>query len=81
QYHNYRSEVWTIISGDAIFIQDGETTMVLPGDVLSIPIGSKHCLYAMTDTELIEVQMGDFIVEEDIVRLEKDWSVIIESIR
>lgn len=55
--------------------------MVLPGDVLSIPIGSKHCLYAMTDTELIEVQMGDFIVEEDIIRLEKDWFAIMEFIR
>ncbi|WP_107923561.1 sugar phosphate nucleotidyltransferase [Lysinibacillus parviboronicapiens] len=81
QFHNNRSEVWTIISGDAIFIQDGETKMVLPGDVLSIPIGSKHCLYALTDTELIEVQMGDSIVEEDIVRLEKDWPAIMESIR
>lgn len=81
QYHNYRSEVWTIISGDAIFILDDEIKMVLPGDVLSIPLGSKHCLYALTDTELIEVQMGDLIVEEDIVRLEKDWSAIMKSIR
>ncbi|MGE7110278.1 sugar phosphate nucleotidyltransferase [Lysinibacillus sp. NPDC047702] len=79
QYHNYRSEVWTIISGDAIFILDDEAKMVLPGDVLSIPLGSKHCLYALTDTELIEVQMGDLIVEEDIVRLEKDWSAIMKS--
>ncbi|MET4560718.1 mannose-1-phosphate guanylyltransferase [Lysinibacillus parviboronicapiens] len=81
QYHNYRSEVWTIISGDAIFILDDEIKMVLPGDVLSIPLGSRHCLYALTDTELIEVQMGDLIIEEDIVRLEKDWSAIMESIR
>ena len=81
QFHNHRSEVWTIISGDAIFIQDGETKMVLPGDVLTIPLGSKHCLYALTDTEIIEVQMGSSIVEEDIVRLEKDWSTIVESIR
>ncbi|WP_313892560.1 sugar phosphate nucleotidyltransferase [Psychrobacillus sp.] len=81
QFHNHRSEVWTIISGDAIFIQDGETKMVLPGDVLTIPLGSKHCLYALTDTELIEVQMGSSIVEEDIIRLEKDWSTIVESIR
>lgn len=49
---------------------------VIPGMVLKIPANSKHCLYALDDTELIEVQMGALIVEEDIVRLEYDWKLI-----
>lgn len=81
QFHNHRSEVWTIISGDSIFVQDGETRMVSHGDVLSIPLGSKHSLYALTDTELIEVQIGDHIVEEDITRLSNDWLEILETIK
>ena len=73
--------MWTIISGDSIFVQDGETRMVSHGDVLSIPLGSKHSLYALTDTELIEVQIGDHIVEEDITRLSNDWLEILETIK
>ena len=55
--------------------------MVSHGDVLSIPLGSKHSLYALTDTELIEVQIGDHIVEEDITRLSNDWLEILETIK
>lgn len=79
QYHHYRTEIWTIISGQAVFIQDGERRTVLPGDVLNIPIGSKHALYAHTDTELIEVQMGAPLVEDDIVRITLDWSETVNE--
>ncbi|URM33464.1 cupin domain-containing protein [Cytobacillus firmus] len=73
QYHHYREETWTIISGQAIFIQDGKKVHVRSGDVLQIPIGSKHAMYAETDVEFIEVQIGSPLVEEDIVRLTYDW--------
>lgn len=76
QFHQYRSEVWTVISGEAIFIIDGKRQKVLPGDVLQIPVRAKHSLMAIQDTEIIEVQMGESLVEEDIVRLEYDWLVI-----
>ncbi|MCK1986505.1 sugar phosphate nucleotidyltransferase [Lysinibacillus fusiformis] len=76
QFHQYRSEVWTVISGEAMFILNGELKKVLPGDVLKIPVGAKHALIAIEDTEIIEVQMGEFLVEDDIVRLTYDWQEI-----
>ncbi|MGE7999167.1 sugar phosphate nucleotidyltransferase [Lysinibacillus sp. NPDC093190] len=80
QYHNYRSEVWTIISGEALFILDGKQTNVRPGDIVQIPAKTKHSLYAVKDTEIIEVQMGEAVIEEDIVRLEYDWENVIVTI-
>ncbi|MGG2084586.1 sugar phosphate nucleotidyltransferase [Lysinibacillus pakistanensis] len=76
QFHHYRSEVWTVISGEAMFILNGEFQKVLPGDVLKIPVGAKHALMAIEDTEIIEVQMGELLVEDDIVRLTYDWQEI-----
>ncbi|CAM5190986.1 Mannose-1-phosphate guanylyltransferase OS=Ureibacillus acetophenoni OX=614649 GN=SAMN05877842_104137 PE=4 SV=1 [Ureibacillus acetophenoni] len=76
QYHNLREEIWTIISGKALFIQDGKIRLVYPGETLHIPLGSMHSIYAIEDTEIIEVQMGNSLVEEDIVRLEYNWEDI-----
>lgn len=76
QYHLKRSEVWTVISGAAEFILNGERRIVLSGDVLKIEVGDKHSLRAITDTEIIEVQMGSELIEEDIIRLEMEWSEI-----
>lgn len=76
QYHNLRSEIWTVIAGNALFILDGEVQKVIPGDTVHIPVGSKHSLYAIEDTEIIEVQMGETLVEEDIVRIEYNWKDI-----
>lgn len=73
QYHHHREETWTIISGLAIFVLDGKKKPVQAGDVLQIPAGSKHALYAETETEFIEIQMGTPLVEEDIVRITMDW--------
>ncbi|KIL49933.1 sugar phosphate nucleotidyltransferase [Jeotgalibacillus soli] len=78
QYHYYREETWTIIAGSAIFVQDGVKRTVKSGDVLTIPMGSKHAIYAETDTEFIEVQIGSPLVEDDIVRITKDWTETID---
>ena len=77
QYHHHRDETWTIISGLAVFVLDGEQKLVQAGDVLQIPAGSKHALYAETETEFIEVQIGTPLVEQDIVRLTEDWQETI----
>jgi len=78
QYHHYRDETWTIISGLAIFVQDGVKRLVQAGDVLQISAGSKHAIYAETETEFIEVQMGTPLVEDDIVRITMDWEETME---
>ncbi|AXH98444.1 cupin domain-containing protein [Sporosarcina sp. PTS2304] len=79
QYHNHREETWTIISGLAIFVLDGVQRLVHAGDVLQIPAGARHALYAETETEFIEVQIGAPLVEEDIVRVTEDWQETISQ--
>ncbi|MDR4939564.1 sugar phosphate nucleotidyltransferase [Bacillus wiedmannii] len=78
QYHNNRSEVWTIVKGEGIFVLDEEIRVVRPGDVLEIQPGQKHAIKAVTDLEFIEVQSGSELVEEDIVRIYMQWNEIEE---
>jgi mannose-1-phosphate guanylyltransferase len=73
QIHHHRTEVWTVISGEGEFIQDDRRRKVKAGDVLQIPIGSKHGLKAATDLEFIEVQLGEALEEADVVRLAMEW--------
>lgn len=76
QYHFKRSEVWTIIKGEGIFVYNDQFHVVKPGDVLQINVGEKHGLKAVTDLELIEVQSGSELVEEDIVRICMTWDEV-----
>lgn len=72
QYHNQRSEHWILTHGFAI-IQIGEKVFEAgPGQYFFIPLGYKHRLTnsGQDDLELIEVQVGDYLGEDDIVRLE-----------
>ncbi|WP_144660681.1 sugar phosphate nucleotidyltransferase [Bacillus tropicus] len=78
QYHNNRSEVWTIVKGEGIFVLDDEIRVVRPGDVLEIQPGQKHAIKAVTDLEFIEVQSGGELIEEDIVRIYMHWNEIEE---
>lgn len=63
--HNFRREVWTIISGSGRVVLDGKTKTVAVGDVVEIPVGAKHTLIAETNLQAIEVQMGEDISVED----------------
>jgi mannose-1-phosphate guanylyltransferase len=76
--HRYRSEVWTIIRGEGEFAFNGEICHVKQGDVLEIPVGAKHGIKAITDLELIEVQTGTELIEEDIVRIYMTWEEVQE---
>ncbi|MFC0213513.1 sugar phosphate nucleotidyltransferase [Paenibacillus chartarius] len=76
QMHFKRSEAWTVISGEGQFILNDKLFHIQAGDVLQIPIRARHSILAITDLEIIEVQTGSQLVEEDIVRLELDWNII-----
>lgn len=78
QVHDMRTEVWTITSGTGLFACDGTIYPVKSGDVLHIPSGTKHALKAISDLELIEVQSGINLVEEDITRLCLTWEETID---
>lgn len=73
QYHNHRKEVWTIIRGEGLLYKEGSKTKVHSGDVITISEGEKHGIMGVTDMEMIEVQLGGKLVEDDIIRLEMDW--------
>lgn len=78
QFHMQRSEVWTIIKGEGIFVQNDRLSVVRPGDVLKINVGDKHGLKAVTNLEMIEVQSGSQLIEEDIVRIFMSWEEVEE---
>lgn len=80
QYHLLRSEVWTVVSGQGEMILDGSVRMIGKGDVVIISAEAKHSLRAITDIEIIEVQTGSELIEDDIVRLAMDWEEIKISV-
>lgn len=73
QYHNNRKEIWSIIRGSGLLFVNGEKNEIKAGDVVSLKEGDKHGIKALTDLEIIEVQLGSPLIEEDIVRLQYDW--------
>lgn len=76
QYHNHRAEIWSIISGIATVTLEGEVQEYKPGEVVRIPLGSKHRVANNQDIPLviIEVQYGTYFGEDDIIRLEDDFA-------
>ena len=70
QSHNYRSEHWVVLSGSARVTLDNKTFMLKPGQSIDIPVKAKHSLANPYDEDLkiMEVQKGDKLVEEDIIR-------------
>ncbi|MFD1957528.1 sugar phosphate nucleotidyltransferase [Paenibacillus thailandensis] len=78
QYHLLRNEVWTIVSGNGVMVLNGKQFPVRAGDVLTIGKTARHSLRAETEMEIIEVQTGTELIEEDIVRLAFDWNEIME---
>lgn len=81
QTHQYRSEVWTVVEGEGEFVWNDQIIPIGPGDVLEIPAGTKHAIRASTDMEIVEVQMGSQLIEEDIVRHAMTWEEILLQVR
>jgi mannose-1-phosphate guanylyltransferase/mannose-6-phosphate isomerase len=72
QKHQHRTEHWVVVRGTAEVV-NGDETMILTEDQSTyIPIGAKHRLSNPTQDplELIEVQSGSYLGEDDIVRFE-----------
>lgn len=74
QIHHHRSEVWTFVEGEGIFVLDGEERSVKAGDTVIIPVEHWHAIKALTELTFIEVQSGNPLIEEDIERTEWDWN-------
>lgn len=63
--HKNRNEVWTVISGKGRTLVDGMMQEVKPGDVVTMQAGTRHTVFADTELQLIEVQLGKEISIHD----------------
>jgi mannose-1-phosphate guanylyltransferase len=72
QYHHKRAEHWVVTQGQAIVQVGDEKFETGIGEYHYIPLGEKHRLTNIGDSELvlIEVQVGNYLGEDDIVRLD-----------
>ncbi len=77
QIHHHRTEVWTFVEGEGLFVLDGEVRRVKAGDTVIIPVEHYHCIKAITELTFIEVQMGNPLIEEDIERFDWDWEKVV----
>lgn len=75
QAHKRRAEHWTVVSGTAQVIRDDETITLETDQSTYIPLGAKHRLENLGSEPLsvIEVQSGDYLGEDDIVRFEDKY--------
>ena len=75
QAHRCRAEHWVVIRGVARVTRDGEVFALAEDESVHIPAGVRHRLEnpGSAPLELIEVQMGRYLGEDDIVRFEDDY--------
>lgn len=76
QFHQKRAEVWTMVQGTGRVTLDGVTKDYTVGETVLIPLKAKHRIENPTNQKLvfIEVQYGSYFGEDDIVRIEDDYS-------
>ena len=72
QYHYHRAEHWVVVAGTARVLINDKSQLVTANQSVYIPLGDKHMLEnpGKEWLELIEVQSGSYLGEDDIVRLE-----------
>jgi mannose-1-phosphate guanylyltransferase len=72
QMHHHRAEHWIVVSGTARVTLDGQEKLLTENQSIYLPVGAIHALEnpGKMPLELIEVQVGSYLGEDDIVRLE-----------
>ncbi len=75
QSHHHRAEHWVVVRGTAEVTRDAETLQIHENESVYLPAG---CLHRLSNTgripvELVEVQTGAYLEEDDIVRVEDDF--------
>lgn len=75
QMHHHRAEHWIVVSGTALVTKGNDTFLITENQSTYIPIGETHRLEnpGKTDLEMIEVQSGSYLGEDDIVRFEDTY--------
>lgn len=75
QLHHHRAEHWIVVSGSALVTKDGEEFLLTENQSTYIPVGIQHRLKnpGVIPLEMIEVQSGSYLGEDDIVRFEDTY--------
>ncbi len=73
QLHHYKDEVITVVNGSGEFVIDGCLMKLSYGDTICIRRGQKHTMRAIEDLQMICVQIGEEISEEDVEVYEWRW--------
>mgnify|MGYP001161120287 FL=1 len=78
QMHHHRAEHWVVVNGTALIEKNGEKQLLSENESTFIPLGCKHRLSnpGKMRLELIEVQSGTYLDEEDIIRFEDSYGRI-----
>ncbi|MEW6735295.1 MAG: phosphomannose isomerase type II C-terminal cupin domain [Acidobacteriota bacterium] len=76
QYHRQRSEHWVVVAGVARVTRNEEVLTLKPNETTYLPVGTIHRLENSSSEPLIviEVQYGNYLGEDDIVRLADDYN-------
>jgi mannose-6-phosphate isomerase-like protein (cupin superfamily) len=76
QLHHHRAEHWVVVKGTAKVTRDDEVILLTENQSTYIPIGMKHRLENSGDVplEIIEVQSGSYLGEDDIVRFDDRYN-------
>ena len=79
QSHNYRSEHWVVLEGEATVTLDDEIITLTKGTSIVIPVKAKHMLEneSKEPLKILEVQKGDYIGEDDIIRYKDIYGRIV----
>ena len=75
QKHFHRAEHWVVVAGTAMVMRDEEEIMLRENESVYLPLGTVHRLYnpGRIPLTLIEVQVGSYLGEDDIVRFEDTY--------
>ncbi|WP_456420252.1 mannose-1-phosphate guanylyltransferase/mannose-6-phosphate isomerase [Methanocaldococcus infernus] len=75
QLHYHRSEHWVVVKGMAKVTVGEKELFVRPGESVFVKSGEKHRLEnpGNIPLEVIEIQVGEYLEEDDIVRFDDDW--------
>ncbi len=75
QKHFHRAEHWVVVAGTALVVRDADQVMVRENESIYLPLGCVHRLEnpGRIALELIEVQSGAYLGEDDIVRIEDTY--------
>jgi mannose-1-phosphate guanylyltransferase/mannose-6-phosphate isomerase len=76
QKHFHRAEHWVVVEGSALVVRDTEEVLLRENESIYLPLGCVHRLVnpGRIPLALIEVQVGSYLGEDDIVRLEDAYA-------